>query len=54
MMAKIVKRPDRDLARYGATGAASKARKPHSSNNTNKINFEAINQAVLRRPRTET
>lgn len=42
-----VKRPDRGHARYGAMGAASKTRKPHSFDNTNKINFEAINAAAV-------
>jgi hypothetical protein len=42
-----VKRPDRGHARYGAMGAASKTRKPHSFDNTNKINFEAINAAAI-------
>ena len=32
----------------GRRGAASKTRKPHPFNNTNKINFEAINEAALR------
>lgn len=47
-MLDTMKRPDRGHARYGATRAASKTRKPHSFNNTNDINFEAINEAALR------
>ena len=46
-MRDTVKRPDRDLARYGATGVASKARKAHSFNSTHKIDFKAINEAAL-------
>src|SRR5262245_11895254 len=41
-MVDTVKRPDRGQARYGAMGAASKTRKPHSFNNTSEISFEAI------------
>jgi hypothetical protein len=47
-MLDTVKRPDRGHARYGATGVASKTRKPRSFNSTNNINFEAINEAALR------
>ena len=46
-MLDTVKRPDRDLAPYAARGAASKARKAHSFNNTRKIDFRAINEAAL-------
>jgi len=46
-VAKIAKRPDRGEARYGAKGAASKTPKPRSFNNTNKINFEAINAVAV-------
>ena len=46
-MPDTVKRPDRDLARYGTRGAASKARKAHSFNNTHKIDFKEINEAAL-------
>jgi hypothetical protein len=46
-MLDTVKRPDRDDARYGAKGAASKTRKPHSFNNTSKIDFKAINAAAV-------
>jgi hypothetical protein len=46
-MLDTVKRPDRDLARYGARGAASKARKARSFNNTYKIDFKEINEAAL-------
>ena len=45
-MLDTVKRPDRDLARYGARGAASIARKAHSFNNTRKIDFEAALSAL--------
>jgi hypothetical protein len=46
-MVDTVKRPDRGEARYGAKGAASKTPKPRSFNNTNKINFEAINAVAI-------
>src|SRR5262245_56370141 len=46
-MVDTVKRRDRVQARYGAKGAASKTRKPHSFNYINKINFEAINAAAV-------
>jgi hypothetical protein len=46
-MLDTVKRPDRGHTRCGAKGAASKTRKPHSFNNTSKINFEAINAAAV-------
>lgn len=46
-MLNTVKRPDRDLARYGGRGAASKARKAHSFNNTHKIDFKQVNEAAL-------
>jgi hypothetical protein len=47
-MLDTVKRSDRGHARYGARGGASKTRKAHSFNNTNKINFKAINEAAVR------
>ena len=47
-MLDTMKRPDRGETRYGAKGAASQTRKPHPLNNTNKINFEAINEAAVR------
>jgi hypothetical protein len=46
-MLDTVKRPDRGHARYGAKSAASKTRKPHPFNSTNKINFEAIKEAAV-------
>jgi len=42
-----MKSPDRGHARYGARGGASKTPKPHPLNNTNKINFKAINEAAI-------
>lgn len=46
-MRDTVKRPARGHARYGAKGAASKTRKPHFFNNTNAIDFKAINSAAV-------
>lgn len=46
-MVETVRRPDRGQARYGVKGAASKTRKPRSLDNTNKINFEAINVVAV-------
>src|SRR5262245_48684279 len=46
-MLNTMKRPDRGRARYGVKGAAAKTRKPRPFNNTNTINFEAINAAAI-------
>ncbi len=47
-MLDTVKRPDRGHTRYGAKGAASKSREPQPFDNTNRIDFKAINEAAVR------